>query len=82
MTSETRAAQPAGQGVLADLDSRIPTTFYWYLATLACVGGFLFGYDTANIGAALPFIPYHLSSTAAALAVMTCGGTAAGRPWA
>lgn len=62
MTSETRAAQPAGQGVLADLDSQIPTSFYWYLATLACVGGFLFGYDTANIGAALPFIPYHLSS--------------------
>src|SRR6202165_1047031 len=62
MTSETRAAQPAGQGVLADLDSQIPTNFYWYLAVLACVGGFLFGYDTANIGSALDFIPYHLSS--------------------
>jgi SP family arabinose:H+ symporter-like MFS transporter len=48
--------------VLEDLDSRIPTSFYWYLAVLACVGGFLFGYDTANIGSALDFIPYHLSS--------------------
>jgi MFS family permease len=48
--------------VLEELDSRIPTNFYWYLAVLACVGGFLFGYDTANIGSALDFIPYHLSS--------------------
>jgi SP family arabinose:H+ symporter-like MFS transporter len=26
---------------------------------LACIGGFLFGYDTSNIGSALGFIPYH-----------------------
>jgi MFS transporter, SP family, arabinose:H+ symporter len=62
MVSETRAAQPSGRNVVQDLDSRIPTKFYWYLATLACVGGFLFGYDTSNIGSALDFIPYHLSS--------------------
>src|SRR6266567_7981745 len=62
MVSEARAAQPPGRNVLEDLDSRIPTNFYWYLAVLACVGGFLFGYDTANIGSALSFIPYHLSS--------------------
>ena len=62
MVSETRATQPSGRNVLEDLDSRIPTGFYWYLAVLACVGGFLFGYDTSNIGAALGFIPYHLSS--------------------
>jgi MFS transporter, SP family, arabinose:H+ symporter len=62
MVSETRSTQPSGRNVLEDLDSRIPTNFYWYLAVLACVGGFLFGYDTANIGSALPFIPYHLSS--------------------
>ena len=61
MVSEAKAAQP-GRNVLADLDSRIPTGFYWYLAVLACVGGFLFGYDTSNIGSALAFIPYHLSS--------------------
>jgi MFS transporter, SP family, arabinose:H+ symporter len=41
-----------------------PTNYYWYLAVLACVGGFLFGYDTANIGSALGFIPYHLASKA------------------
>jgi MFS transporter, SP family, arabinose:H+ symporter len=62
--TETRAAQPSGRNVLEDLDSRIPTGFYWYLAVLACIGGFLFGYDTSNIGSALPFIPYHLSSFA------------------
>src|SRR6201984_2540951 len=62
MVSETRATQPSRRNVLEELDSRIPTNFYWYLAVLACVGGFLFGYDTANIGAALCFIPYHLSS--------------------
>ncbi len=62
MVSETQSTQPSGRNVLADLDSRIPTNFYWYLAVLACVGGFLFGYDTSNIGSALDFIPYHLSS--------------------
>jgi SP family arabinose:H+ symporter-like MFS transporter len=56
--------QPSEKGVLAGLDSQVPTTFYWYLAVLACVGGFLFGYDTSDIGSALPFIPYHLSSFA------------------
>jgi hypothetical protein len=66
MVSETRAAQPSGRNPLAELDERIPTSFYWYLAVLACVGGFLFGYDTSNIGSALPFIPYHLSSFATA----------------
>ena len=64
MATETRPAEPAGRDVLADLDSRIPTNFYWYLAVLACIGGFLFGYDTSNIGSALDFIPYHLSSFA------------------
>src|SRR5215831_593837 len=62
MVSQARAAQPSRGGPLAELDSRIPTNFYWYLAVLACVGGFLFGHDTANIGSALDFIPYHLSS--------------------
>jgi MFS transporter, SP family, arabinose:H+ symporter len=79
MTSETRAAEPAEQGVLADLDSAIPTTFYWYLAALACVGGFLFGYDTADIGSALSFIPYHLSSFATGYLVAGASlGAAAG----
>src|SRR5678816_2565028 len=38
------------------------SSLYWYLALLACIGGFLFGYDTAVIGSVLDFIPYHLSS--------------------
>jgi MFS family permease len=48
--------------VLDVLDQRQPTAFYWKLTILACLGGFLFGYDTSNIGAALNFVPYHLSS--------------------
>jgi sugar porter (SP) family MFS transporter len=47
--------------VLAELDQRVPTRFYWQLTLLACLGGFLFGYDTSNIGAALNFVPYHLN---------------------
>lgn len=79
MVSEAGAAQPSGRDVLDDLDSRIPATFYWYLAVLACIGGFLFGYDTSNIGSALGFIPYHLSSLATGFLVAGASlGAAAG----
>src|SRR5580700_6880523 len=79
MVSETRASEPSERNVLEDLDSRIPTSFYWYLAVLACVGGFLFGYDTSNIGSALAFIPYHLSSFATGYLVAGASlGAAAG----
>ncbi len=54
--------ETGGRNVLAELDRRVPTRFYWQLTLLACLGGFLFGYDTSNIGAALNFVPYHLSS--------------------
>jgi SP family arabinose:H+ symporter-like MFS transporter len=50
--------------VLTALDRRAPTSFYWSLTILATVGGFLFGYDTANIGSALNFVPYHLTGFA------------------
>jgi len=79
MVTEARAAQPSGRSVLEELDSRIPTGFYWYLAVLACIGGFLFGYDTSNIGSALGFIPYHLSSFATGYLVAGASlGAAAG----
>lgn len=48
--------------VLAALDRRPPTSQYWSLTLLATLGGFLFGFDTANIGSALPFLPYDLGS--------------------
>ncbi len=53
--------ETGGRNVLAELDKRVPTRFYWQLTLLACLGGFLFGYDTSNIGAALNFVPYHLN---------------------
>src|SRR5499427_8013002 len=54
----------SGRNVLAELDKRVPTSFYWSLTLLATLGGFLFGYDTANIGSALPFVPYSLNGFA------------------
>ena len=60
--AQTQTGEGAGTNVLDVLDQRQPTAFYWKLTILACLGGFLFGYDTSNIGAALNFVPYHLSS--------------------
>src|SRR5579859_3898352 len=61
-------AQPqageSGTSVLTTLDDRVPTAFYWQLTLLATLGGFLFGYDTSNIGSALNFVPYHLQGLA------------------
>ncbi len=58
-------AQPAtSSNVLTTLDERAPTAFYWQLTLLATLGGFLFGYDTSNIGSALNFVPYHLHGLA------------------
>jgi sugar porter (SP) family MFS transporter len=50
--------------VLKQLDSNVPSAFLWSLTLLATLGGFLFGYDTSNIGSALNFIPYHLNAFA------------------
>ncbi|NMO53899.1 sugar porter family MFS transporter [Actinoplanes sp. TBRC 11911] len=61
MTSATTSSHG---NVLAVLDARAPTSFYWSLTLLATIGGFLFGFDTSNIGSALDFVPYHLSGFA------------------
>ena len=50
------------RNVLTLLDDQLPSAFIWRLTILSCLGGLLFGLDTSNIGAALPFVPYHLSS--------------------
>jgi MFS transporter, SP family, arabinose:H+ symporter len=62
-------AQPGTAGgdegdALALLDARPTSAFIWQLTLLATLGGFLFGYDTSNIGSALNFVPYHLSGLA------------------
>ena len=53
-----------GRNVLTELDRKVPTSFLWSLTLLATLGGFLFGYDTSNIGSALNFVPYDLSGFA------------------
>lgn len=60
---ETRSPQ-GDRDILAELDQRPPTAFYWQLTLLATLGGFLFGYDTSNIGSALNFVPYGLHGLA------------------
>jgi MFS transporter, SP family, arabinose:H+ symporter len=50
------------QNVLELLDDQIPSGFIYRLTVLSCLGGLLFGLDTSNIGSALNFIPYHVSS--------------------
>jgi sugar porter (SP) family MFS transporter len=60
---ETTAPAPAGN-ILNTLDDRVPSAFYWQLTLLATLGGFLFGYDTSNIGSALNFVPYGLHGLA------------------
>lgn len=64
MTTSERSEQTRPEGVLDGLDTSNMTSFYWYLTVLACVGGFLFGYDTAVIGSVLDFVPYELSDLA------------------
>lgn len=64
MTVSAAEKQPAQANVLSALDTAATTSFYWYLAALSCVGGFLFGYDTSVIGSVLVFLPYHLGSFA------------------
>ena len=50
------------QNVLELLDKQVPSGFIYRLTILSCLGGLLFGFDTSNIGSALNFVPYHLSS--------------------
>ena len=68
------------RNILTKLDQRVPTRFYWQLTLLATLGGFLFGYDTSNIGSALNFVPYHLQGLALGYLVSGASlGAAAGR---
>jgi MFS transporter, SP family, arabinose:H+ symporter len=64
MTTSDGPERGRSVGVLSGLDTQTTTGFYWYLTLLACIGGFLFGYDTAVIGSVLDFIPYDLGDLA------------------
>jgi sugar porter (SP) family MFS transporter len=73
------ATDPGSVGVLERLDGQVPTRFYWQLTLLATIGGFLFGYDTANIGSALTVLPYQLGDLASGYLVAGASlGAAAG----
>jgi MFS transporter, SP family, arabinose:H+ symporter len=60
----TTRLKPGENNVLSALDARPATAFYWQLTLLSTLGGFLFGYDTSNIGSALNFVPYSLNGFA------------------
>jgi sugar porter (SP) family MFS transporter len=75
----TAADDDKSVGVLKELDGQVPTRFYWQLTLLATLGGFLFGYDTANIGSALPVLPYKVGDFASGYLVAGASlGAAAG----
>src|SRR5947209_16951601 len=75
----SEASDGRSVGVLKELDGQVPTRFYWQLTLLATLGGFLFGYDTANIGSALPVLPYKLGAFATGYLVAGASlGAAAG----
>ena len=52
--------------ILKQMNGKMTTKFYWAVTILATIGGFLFGYDTSNIGTDLGFIPFakNLATTA------------------
>jgi MFS transporter, SP family, arabinose:H+ symporter len=60
----SQPARGTGNSVLNALDGQKSTAFLFRLTLLATLGGFLFGYDTSNIGSALNFVPYHLHGLA------------------
>src|SRR4051794_35382953 len=73
------SGDPTSVGALERLDGNVPTRFYWQLTLLATIGGFLFGYDTANIGSALPVLPYKVGDFASGYLVAGASlGAAAG----
>jgi sugar porter (SP) family MFS transporter len=61
---DTSSSEQTGgrRNVLDLLDKQVPSGFIYRLTILSCLGGLLFGFDTSNIGSALNFVPYHLSS--------------------
>ncbi|GAA2074416.1 sugar porter family MFS transporter [Pseudolysinimonas kribbensis] len=67
--------QSTKAGLLETLDTRDIGRFYIYLAILATIGGFLFGFDSSNIGSALVFLPFKLSPLAIGIIV---GGASLG----
>src|SRR3954453_9994236 len=71
------SGDPTSVGALERLDGNVPTRFYWQLTLLATIGGFLFGYDTANIGSALTVLPYSLGDFASGYLV---AGASLGAP--
>ena len=56
-------------GALAELDRREIGKLYIYLAVLATIGGFLFGFDSSNIGSALAFLPFQLGPVGTGIVV-------------
>ena len=58
--SDAAVGRPGG--FLAALDTRNVGSFYIYLAILATIGGFLFGFDPPTSGRRPPFLPFNLGA--------------------
>ncbi len=48
-----------GNLIINKLNEKSLGKTYWIITILATLGGFLFGYDTSNIGSAMPFMPFY-----------------------
>ncbi len=51
------AGAGTGERILERLDNGKTSRFFWFLTILSTIGGFLFGYDTSNIGIVEGFLP-------------------------
>ncbi|MHB8396461.1 MAG: sugar porter family MFS transporter [Thermoplasmataceae archaeon] len=51
------AGAGTGERILERLDNGKTSRFFWFLTVLSTIGGFLFGYDTSNIGIVEGFLP-------------------------
>jgi len=66
------------ENFLKKLDNAKSSRFDWFLTILATLGGFLFGYDTTNIGTVKVLLPLHILTTNSLIVGYIVSGAAFG----